>query len=257
MIVNNIKILNKLSDKNILVPLNINWDYLNRQDSIDVLTTDIITEITGNATDYEVERYSKEPNLVSNNLDSSVEYNFNFFVSGTTWVNDFIESGKFTFLEIYNRFNSFKNSFFKIDLYDTLDSASQKNYLTIILQSEYSSKPYYNASYDRTFDVKIPKYELDFFGNKQGYFIYWYKTQNIVNVSKFYMTAKYFDGKTGNFISFLNAPQSNFSVRTKIPNNAYYYQVNLDYSKYHYSLSNVDSSLKLNKLLWYEYINPE
>ena len=80
MIVNNIKILNKLSDKNILVPLNINWDYLNRQDSIDVLTTDIITEITGNATDYEVERYSKEPNLVSNNLDSSVEYNFNFFV---------------------------------------------------------------------------------------------------------------------------------------------------------------------------------
>ena len=73
--------IKKLSDKNILIPLDIKWDYLNREDSINVLTKDIITEVIGNATDYEVERYSKEPTNIDGTFDSSVEYNFNFFKS--------------------------------------------------------------------------------------------------------------------------------------------------------------------------------
>jgi hypothetical protein len=257
MIVNKIKITEKLSDKNILIPLDIKWDYLNREDSVNVLATDIITEIIGSPTDYEVERYSKETMNINGTFDSSVEYNFNFFKSGNTWVNSFIESNKFTFLEIYNEYNSFKNSFFKIDLYDTLDPTSQKNYLTIILQSEYQETPYYDSAYDKTFDLKIPKYILDFYGDKQGYFIYWYKNNSVVNINKFYMTAKYFDAKTGNFIQFTNTPQSNFSVKTKIPNDIYYYEVNINYNTYKYSINKVGQTTKLSKLYWYEYINPE
>ena len=38
--------------------------------------------------------------------------------------------------EIYYNANSFKRSFFKLDLYDTIDSETQQIYLTIIIPTQ-------------------------------------------------------------------------------------------------------------------------
>ena len=115
----------------------------------------------------------------------------------------------------------------------------------------------------QTTDVQItkPQFLLDYVGDKEGFFIYWLKKRDFLNINEFYMTAKFFDGSTGQFVKMLNTPQNILSNATDFPPEEYfYYKVVLDYTTekydvYHYPTL-VKAGTKSNPITWYEYVNP-
>ena len=94
----------------------------------------------------------------------------------------------FTTQEIYYYTNNFSNSFFKLDLYDNFDEKRQKNYITIIIPTQQGLTM---SAIMQTTDVTIkkPSFVLDYVGDKEGFFIYWLKKKNFLDIDTFYMTA--------------------------------------------------------------------
>ena len=84
------------------------------------------------------------------------------------------------------------------------------------------------------------------------------------------MTAKFYNGKTGQFIRMMNEPQSIFNGNDKFnfnKNQYFYYKVVLDYSNFEYSIykelpqTNLPPTLlrvgtTADPIKWYEYVNP-
>ena len=111
-------------------------------------------------------------------------------------------------------------------------------------------------------DIRIPKFSLDYVGDKEGFHIYWLRKQVYINISEFYMTAKFFDGRLGVYVRMTNTPQSNIANKfTFNPNDYFYYKVNLDYANKTYEVyatSNLTQRVGIDgfPILWYEYVNP-
>ena len=109
--------------------------------------------------------------------------------------------------------------------------------------------------------IKKPKFTLDYIGDKEGFFIYWLKKRDFLNINTFYMTAKFFDANTGKFIKMMKTKQSDLGGGTSFPPDEYfYYKVDLDYvtqtfKVYDYPTGNRVGGLT-NPIKWYEYVNP-
>jgi len=166
----------------------------------------------------------------------------------------------FTTDEVYYFRNNFKKSFFKLDFYDSPSEATQKNYLTIILPTTQGLKM--PASMQGALvDINKPKYNLDFVGDTNGFFIYWLYSREYIDVNRFYMSCKFWNAKTGTFTRMINRPQSIQASNSYSPNNLFnfYYQVNLNYPSQKY---NVYDTITFNRvgttepIKWYEYVNP-
>jgi len=104
---------------------------------------------------------------------------------------------------------------------------------------------------------------LDYIGDKEGYFMYWLKGREYIDVNTFYMSAKFFNAKLGQFVRMTNRPQSEISEKFKFNKSEYfYYKVDLDVNNYEYQvfegygLGNRVGQLT-NGIKWYEYVNPQ
>jgi len=255
--------------KEINIPLEIKWDFYGRDDSIEVYEDDVIEEIIGTAKDFEISHFSHKNYLTPDNLSkTSIGYEFNFF-SGTTidiptsvdsdWRSTYLFEG-FTSIEVYSYSKPFTKSFFKLDFYDTNEPTSQEIKFTIIIpvqqgKTEVSSI----SSVLPDVNIRIPTYELDFVGDKEGFFIYWLRDKKMLNIDTFYMTAKFFSGRQGVFIRMMNRPQSTLSNKFVFNGSDYfYYKVVLDYNDFTYSVFDTnDVRVGTNSpIKWYEYINP-
>jgi len=151
MDVNKIKILESIGNKEIIVPINVNPDFLDREASVIQEEQNIVEQIIGTPTNYELSRYSRARNIAGN---TSLTYVFNFsqnveVASENSYLPKFTDSQVRYFTE------SFRNSFFKLDFYDSLDPKTQKNYLTIILPTRMSNTLEENGcrEYEFVFDV--------------------------------------------------------------------------------------------------------
>jgi hypothetical protein len=253
---------NNFTDKQINIPLQLSWDYLGIEQSVDEYEKEIINEVIGFGRDFEVSRFSHEP--ISESVQKTdIKYQFYFYSGGSlnsvsNWKLDYRGEG-FTTQDIYYFNNNFSNSFFKLDFYDNLDSKKQTNYITVILPTQQGAK--INAIVQRTpVTIKIPDFILDFVGDKEGFFIYWLKKRNFLNINTFYMSAKFYNAETGAFTTFINTPQSSFGDKFSIDTlKYYYYKVVLDYDKKTYQVFDVVSGLRVgttNPIKWYEYVNP-
>jgi hypothetical protein len=119
-------------------------------------------------------------------------------------------------------------------------------------------------------NIRKPQFVLDYVGDKEGFFIYWLKKRNFLDVSTFYMTAKFYNAKTGQFtkmmtgrgsnpIDLTNGPQVYLGNKYAFDNTQYfYYTVKLDYEKQTYQVFNTyGQRLGTNiPIKWYEYVNP-
>jgi hypothetical protein len=176
----------------------------------------------------------------------------------------------FTPQEVYYYANSFSNSFFKLDLYDTPDEKRQTNYITIIIPTQQGD--FMQAQMQRTqVNIRKPKFTLDYVGDKEGFFIYWLKKRNFLDISTFYMSCKFYNAKEGVFKKMMtgkgtsvgdltNGPQALISGnKFNFDNTQYfYYTVKLDYAKQSYMVSNTFGQ-RLGTTIpikWYEYVNP-
>jgi hypothetical protein len=248
---------NGFVDKTVNIPVELRWDYLGLDDALDEYEGDVIEEVIGVGRDFEVSRFSHAPSS-GETKSTEINYEFYFYSGGSlsntnNWSNNYIAEG-FTPQEIFYYSNSFSNSFFKLDFYDTLDEKRQTNYITIILPTQQGLTM--TALMNRTtVSIKKPKYVLDFVGDKEGFFIYWLKKRNFLDISTFYMTAKFFNAKTGQFTKMMNNNNQTF-----IFDNAkyFYYTVKLDYEKQTYQVFN-DNGQRMGvdiPIKWFQYVNP-
>jgi hypothetical protein len=250
------------STKSINIPIELKWDYLGQDMSIEEYQEKIIDEVIGEPKDFEVSRFSHKTYGEINKTEINYEF---YFLSGDSldnefnWVIDYRTEG-FTTRDVYYFENNFKNSFFKLDFYDTTDEKIQTNYLTIILPTQQGLTM--DAVMQRTpVLIKKPRFILDYVGDKEGFFIYWLKSQKFLDIDKFYMSAKFFNAKNGQFIRMLNSngPQSKLINKYNFNNDLFfYYQVKLNYETKTYEIFDgfnrrVGGEIPIK---WYEYVNP-
>jgi len=274
MSVNKYKILLPTNDQHIDIPIEIKWDFTGRDESIDEYQEKMVNEIVGPANDFEIDQFSHNGYGGYHELDAistSINYQFNFFdgnpidVTASTisnWVSSYLVEG-FTSNEVYYYTNPFTKSFFKLDFYDTTDLKTQKNYFTIILPVQQGFTELASISQILPdVNIKIPTFRLDYIGDKEGFFIYWLRKREYIDLTTFYMSAKFFDARLGVYVKMTNVPQSSIPNAFNFNNDDYfYYQVNLDYTTKTYEVNSTDNlDLRVGTdnlpIKWYEYVNP-
>jgi hypothetical protein len=274
MSANKVTIVPNGIDKQINIPVRLTWDYLGLDMAIDEYETDIITEVIGVGRDFEISRFAHAPDATTNNTE--INYEFYFYSGGSigdinNWKINYMGEG-FTPQDLYYYTNNFSNSFFKLDFYDNTDEKKQTNYLTVIIPTQQGLKM--TTQMQRiVVDVRKPKFVLDYVGDKEGFFVYWLKKREFLNINTFYMSAKFYNAKTGQFTKMMTGsgtdpldntegPQANFSPGDDpylFDNNVFfYYTVNLDYKNQTYQVVNTNGQ-RLGTTIpikWFEYLNP-
>jgi hypothetical protein len=243
------------------IPINLDWEYLDVDAEIKEYETSVVNELITTDKDFEVDRFFH----ADYNNKSEINYEFYFYEGSSlsnpvNWKIDYRAEG-FTTQDVYYYSNSFTNSFFKLDLYDSPIESQQENYITIILPTQQGLRM---ATKMQTTDVQIrkPQFLLDYVGDKEGFFIYWLKKRNFLDISTFYMTAKFFDGKTGQFVRMMNRPQSTIQGNKYVFSSSdyFYYRVELDYLTHSYKVYDIinptDRVGGTIPIKWYEYVNP-
>lgn len=291
MDVNKIQIAqNGFVDRQITIPIQLTWDYLGLDQSIDEYETQVITEVIGVGRDFEVTRFahaamnegpqiSRLGGVIGGPTSApavddltEIRYEFNFFSGGsltatTNWDTNY-QFEDFTTEEIYYYTNNFSNSFFKLDLYDSTDDSRQTNYITIIIPTQQG------LTMDATMQrqpvrIKKPYFVLDYVGDKEGFFVYWLKKRNFLDIKTFFMTAKFYDAKKGYFVKMMNMSQAEIAGdKFSFDSSQYfYYRLELDYVKHNYQVFNLNPNQHIYDLTgqragssvpikWYEYVNP-
>jgi hypothetical protein len=265
--------LPKGNDKYINIPVEIKWDFIGQDDAIDQYQQNVVEDIVGFPGDFEILRFAHAP--YNNDTKTDIKYDFHFFsVNGgvpanpssqvtsalpSDWVTSYIPEGFLT-TEIYYYTKPFTKSFFKLDFYDSKDAITQTNYFTVILPVQQGfTITAATTSYQPPVNIKIPSFQLDYVGDKEGFFLYWLRNTSFLNISTFYMTAKFFDARLGVFVKMTNTPQSNIASPFKFnPEDYFYYQVKLNYTDKTYEVFDNASTRvgTTSSIKWYEYVNP-
>ena len=269
--------LPKGDDKYINIPIEIKWDFIGQDDAVEEYQQNVVEEVIGFPGDFEVLRFAHAP--YSNGTKTDIKYDFHFFADNngnvpvnpsllvtqptttiSNWITSYIPEG-FTEIDIYYYVKPFTKSFFKLDFYDTKDTITQTNYFTVILPVQQGfTVTGITSSYKPIVDIKIPSFKLDYVGDKEGFFLYWLRNTKFLDISKFYMTAKFFDAKLGIFVKMMNTPQvppiipSPFTFN---PEDYFYYEVRLNYNEKTYEVWDNNNRVgTTSSIKWYEYINP-
>jgi hypothetical protein len=254
MDVNKYKIrLNPNTTNNLTVPIGINWDFLNRGDTIDAYQETAVDEAIGEPVDYEVTRFGMKPILENTQLNHTF-YFYNADISD--YENSYVIPNRFNAYQLFYNTTPFKKSLFKLDFYDSTNVANQKIYLSIILSTRLFQPKEIKQYRNKDYSVKKPKFELDYLGEREGYFIYFFEDYNVLELDKLYMSAKFFSGIDGQFTTFSIKNQNDISLRYEISDEDFYYQVNLNYSTNEYEFVD-QNGIQINQLNWYEYTNPQ
>ena len=184
-----IKIVKDDIDKFVNIPINMQWDFMGRDDSIQVYEAEAVREVIGSPQDFEIIRFAHN---IFPNIDSEINYVFNFYdysqpITANTignWTVNYLNNG-FSVTDVYFFSKSFTNSFFKLDLYDTDDDATQQLFISIILPVQQGlTQPALLSPILPPVEIKIPNMVLDSIGNdKEGYYIYWLRKRNIIEDS--------------------------------------------------------------------------
>jgi len=264
------------------IPIQIDFQNFGKEDLISEYEDYVVEKVINPVEDFEVTRFSHKSWVKENIENTSIQYDFFFFdrllpIENTSpqninnWVSDYNYSNNeqysgitFTNEQVYYFVNSFRNSFFKLDFYDSNDNETQKIYLTITLplqQGKTKDVGLNIASVLGDVEVNTPSFVLDYIGNKEGYFIYWLKNPTYIDINEFYVSAKFFNGKTGEFTRFMTTPQCQFTPKFKINRKKYFYnRVSLNYETFEYEVFDEVSGERIgtedNPIKWYEYINP-
>jgi len=265
MLVNKYRFTIPENDEYINIPLEIKWDFGGRDDSIDLFEEDVIEEVIGKPTDFEILRFAHE---MYDEIKSNINYEFNFY-SGTPqtlstsvisdWVSSYLVEG-FNALQLYYFEKPFTKSFFKLDFYDTNDISTQTNYFTIIIpvQQGFKEEAIISPVLPKV-NVRKPRFKLDFLGDTEGFYIYWLRDVKTLDIKTFYMTAKFFNARLGGFMRFMNRPQSTLTGNKYLFNESdfFYYRVELNYNNKTYQVFNKNARIGMEKtpIKWYEYVN--
>lgn len=264
---NRIKILKTELEQFVNIPINMQWDFTGKDDAIDEYEVSVIDQVIGLAADFEIARFSHN---VFQNQDTAINYEFYFYddlqpITANTvgsWNISYLNNG-FTAEEVYYYSKPFTKSFFKLDFYDTAEERDQQIYLSVILPVQQGlTETVVISPLVPPVDIKKPKMVLDFLGDKEGFFVYWLRSRDFIDVDTFYVTAKFFDARLGVFKQMTNTRQDLISPTKFTFNNAdyFYYRYSLNYTTKTYEVFSTSTNLRvgdgLSPIKWYEYVNP-
>jgi hypothetical protein len=147
-----------------------------------------------------------------------------------------------------------------LDFYDTPSESEQQNYLTIILPTTQGEQMPVVMQGQNVL-INKPKFSLDYVGDTDGFFIYWLKSKEYIDIDQFYVSCKFYNAKTGEFTRMINRPQNLQTINTFAVNNLFnfYYIYKLDYPSEKYlvydllTFSRVGTNVPIK---WYEYVGP-
>lgn len=274
-------------DTQINLPIELDFDSVGREDLIRSFEDEVLEQIINPVEDFETTRYSHKVWYNVNNIPQySTTYQFYFFnrsidvtntlpANSNLWVSDYnyiatsvypnYSGITFTNKEVYFYSNPFKRSFFKLDFYDKKEVENQKVYFTIIIPVQQGRKKTVDIgtlSVPNNVEIRTPSFDLNYTGDKEGYFIYWLKSREYIDLNTFYMSAKFFNAKVGQFVRMINRPQSEISNKFKFNKEDYfYYKVDLDVNNYEYDVYKTFGGQSrvgglASGIKWYEYVNP-
>lgn len=266
---NKYKILLPETDEFFNIPIEINWDFTGREDSIQEYQTEMVKEILGIANDFETIRF---PHNEFINQSTEINYEFYFYdnllpisattVTPTNWGITYQNKG-FTPNDIYYFTKPFTRSFFKLDFYDTPQDKTQTLYFSIIIPVQQGQTEIATVSpILPPLDIKKPKFNLDFIGDKEGFFVYWLRKRDFIDINQFYMSAKFFNGRTGIFSVMTNKPQTQILPNkfSFLGEDYFYYKLILDYNSKTYEVFSTSTNNRVGEsttpITWYEYVNP-
>jgi len=260
------------------VPILTTWDLNGVNDAIEVFENEIIQQAINPIDNFETIRYSHAPwapQVIDVGSKTSTHYDFYFYsattdssitatTTNTAWVSDYRANG-FTSRQIYYNEDVFSKSYFKLDFYDSEKSTVQRNLLTIIIPTQQGLTTSAIIG-QNTVAIRKPQYQLNFTGDKEGYFVYWLKSPEFLNpeVDTLFMSAKFYDANIGGFKRMMNVPQGTLDNKFNFSQETYfYYTLNLNYNDYTYEVfldNELNTMTKVgtdySPIKWYEYVNP-
>jgi hypothetical protein len=207
----------------ISIPINLEYQIVDNSELIDSLFVEDATQKSVNPIlDYDKVRFTPIDN--QNIQLGNISYNINFLNSSnslqvpTYYSNIGFEDSDIKFLK-----NNFTESYLKLEFYDSDNQMTQNQLLTIDIYNRLSKGDYYPAgtSGANVAGQPLPASQIPvslLISNPlvipkafyEGYYIYAYKDDMIVNGNPkyMYMKASYFNGKTGKFtpLSTISAP---------------------------------------------------
>ena len=229
------------------IPIELQWDNAGRGEAVSEYEAEIVRQVINPVDDFETSRFAHKPWDVPQTR-TDIHYQF-FFNSGNTvvtattncsdWITDYEAEG-FTDAEIFYFSNAFAGSFFKLDFYDSPNSENQRLFFTVILPTQQGLTETGRIGNVNSYDevqVKKPTFVLDYIGDKEGFFLYWLKNRSYLNIDTFYFSAKFFNGKTGQFVKMMNECQGDIPNKFNFnPSEKFYYKCVLDYDTYEYQI---------------------
>jgi len=269
-IVNNFTFIRNATptDREVILPISNEFDFSGINEAYQEFEESVLSQLLKSDDDFEVNRFCHSEN---SDGTTNVDYQFNFFsgssVTATTssdsnyWINSY--QTYFTAYNIYNVSPAFDKSFFKLDFYDSPLTTDQKLYFSIIIPTQQGKTETAVLFNSKTLNIRKPYFSLDYVGDKEGFFIYWLKKRLYVNVDTFYVSAKFYNADIGQFIKFMNTPQSSIPGPIKFNfdgSDYFYYKYVLNYDEqtykvYGYPVENEVGSIS-SSIKWYEYVNP-
>jgi len=239
MDVNKFKLLkNNDNQYQIVLPIRNDSYYLGLDMGVDEIEAQVVNEVIGLPKNYEIARFTFKESLTvptGNDLlenNSALNINFKFFNFNTNaWESSYLSI--FDQHQIYYNTTAFSNSFFKLDFYDKNDNKSQKIIFTIVIptqQGKFENIQIFPSWYPNNgyVNLRTASFQLNYLQDKEGYFIYFLEDPTIINITEFYVTFKFFNGNTGQFIQFLTQDPSVLTNNNFNPNEYQYLKVVLN-----------------------------
>jgi hypothetical protein len=187
----------------------------------------------------------------------------------------------FTPEETYKSNKNFTKSFFKLDLYNSMDRKKQKLFISIIINPMNGNKMLrptlsvqcpvdeldgrWNCRPEGEQFCPTPEFELDPVNNNEGYFIYWLKEKKLIDLNVFYMSCKFYNAKTGEVTQLINENQMTIDSDTSQPYSIsketyYYYRVVLNQDRFQYTIYKTSDGTRVgensgNPINFYQYFN--
>ena len=264
------KLLRKNSDQNLI--LNSEQTFktdLGWTDNAEIMEKEILYQIINPTENYETIRYSHKPYINSNNFSQSDIWFYFYFgkysyqtispvdlvITGVTYEQDY-RLMDISLEENALMLKQLSESFFRLEFYKTSNDESpnisnrrlvfSKNLSVPIGEKVFYSGTTNGGSIPFNDYIFFPVFFGSNYKNKENMYFFWFMDDTMFDETNltgntFYMTAKFYNSKTGDIFDFTN--------KTKTPNgviieeNDLYYKVIIDRSNYTYEIFEFNGSL--------------
>ena len=269
---------------NIPISLETKFDITGQEDLIEKFSDDVLQDIINPVKDYEVSKFIHN---YDDNGDNGLYIAASFIdKSGDTpfWIDEYYPQ-EFEERELVLFSNAVKNSFFKLDFFDTTSRERQKLQLTKIIPIYLSNLSIYDADYDEIADYKDDMVDIDGDGvndntagnndygdrfedsskltridvgtyivpniysnnvkNNEVSDLFVFKSLNTKPFNEFYMGCRFFNAKTGDVVRMTNDPLVDSGIN---PKKDFYYKVKLNRQKLTYEIYDYSDGVEGNRV---------